>query len=465
MNTHNPPTEADEQMGILTKFALVAIATVAMTMGAFALTARADVLPATVTINKYIDGVQATAATASSANFPMSASWVIGGTPGGPASYALSASGFNGNPTPYQAMTAGLNMGDDYATSENTTGTTVGTVCTENPTAPAFALVGYTSGSTHALAASGTPTLTPPAFTNLSEDKYVIVWNHSCAPIETPDVTVSIHKFIEGTHATALSATSAAFPMNASWTAGNIGAGSGTYSLDTTNTPNIYEAKTVAMSSGANYATDESLTGIVGIACTADTAAPAFALTGYTVGDSYADAMAATQSMTSPALTNITTSKHVIVWNHDCTKPTGTIGGDVGGGAPHGVLAVTSVQATDTSAVADGTFENGWKFVFNVTVPNNETHLAMKFADWLRAGGGGTIPVASNMRISSLQADNGNATVLLTAANTYTTPTLHITGDLDLVTPGLQVQVTVDTAVPVATPNGSYTTTYGTLTN
>ena len=98
---------------------------------------------------------------------------------------------------------------------------------------------------------------------------------------------------------------------------------------------------------------------------------------------------------------------------------------------------------------------------FHITAPTNEPNLAMKFSDWVNtANASDTIPVAGNMRISSLQADNSDATIPITAANTYTSP-LHITGDLDPSTPGDQVQVKVEVAIPASTANGSYATTYG----
>jgi hypothetical protein len=226
------------------------------------------------------------------------------------------------------------------------------------------------------------------------------------------------------------------------------------------------------LSPGANYRLSEVLEGqVVGAACTPGTpGTPAFSLLGYTVGDTEALAAAATPALTAPVLTAITTNKHIIVWNHACATTgtgggsTGQIGGNVSG-AGSGTLAVTSVDSVDTSAVADGTFENGWKHVFNITVPTSEPNIAVKFADWLKTGGGGTIPVANKMRISSPQADNSNATVLLTAANLYSTPKLHLTGDLDPLLPGMQIKVTVETAVAVGTPDGAYTTTYGVLTN
>jgi len=145
----------------------------------------------------------------------------------------------------------------------------------------------------------------------------------------------------------------------------------------------------------------------------------------------------------------------------------GTIGGTVTGGTPPptpGVLAVTSVTAVKTTAVADGTFASGWIYTFNITVPTNETHLSMKFADWMSAVGSTTLAAANDMRISSVQADNADATVLVSAANAYTVPLLNMTGDLNPALDGNQVQVKVEVAVPSTTVNGSYTTNYGVKT-
>jgi hypothetical protein len=68
------------------------------------------------------------------------------------------------------------------------------------------------------------------------------------------------------------------------------------------------------------------------------------------------------------------------------------------------------------------------------------------------------------MRISSAEADNGGATILVSAANTYT-PDLHLIGDLSTTTIGRQVRVTVEVSIPAGTPDGSYTTSYGVRTN
>jgi hypothetical protein len=276
-------------------------------------------------------------------------------------------------------------------------------------------------------------------------------------PVAPTGVQVTVNKFVQGVRATALNANNTDFPMTASWNATNLGgAGAGSYVLTETS-QTVYQAQTSEMSFGSSYSTKEDVTGaFVGASCESE---KPFALVGYTTGDTLALAMAGTPTTTMPAFTNLQTSKQVIVWNRNCALPEGQIGGDVTG--PQGVLRVTSVDMVDTTATADGSFGSGWKYVFHITAPSTEQNLTMKFSDWLQTGGGGTIAVANNMRISSAQADNAGATILLTAANLYATPALHMTTDLDPVMAGRQVEVTVDVAVPNGTPVGAYTTNYG----
>ncbi len=277
---------------------------------------------------------------------------------------------------------------------------------------------------------------------------------------ESQTVTVTIEKFIQEVMATEESADGSDFPMTATWDAENTGAGTGSYTLSETNTP-PYQAVTTAMTKGADYETKELVNGdVVGAECAAG---KPFALQGYTSGDTKSAAMTATPSMEMPSFTNLQNDKHVIVWNRDCALPEGEIGGEVVEG--DAVLEVTSIEMVDTTATANGSFADGWEYVFHITAPTSEQDLAMKFSDWLQTDGDGTIPVADNMRISSLQADNGGATILLTAANVYSTPDLHMTGDLDLDMDGRQVEITVEVAVPNGTPNGSYSTSYGVRSN
>lgn len=276
------------------------------------------------------------------------------------------------------------------------------------------------------------------------------------------DVQVIIHKFVQQVMATESSADGMSFPMSSTWDADNVGAGTGEYALDDSNvTP--YEAMTVEMTSGADYTTHEILSGdIVGASC--EDGKP-FALEGYTSGSTKAEAMGETPTLTPPAFTNMQTDKHVIVWNRDCALAEGEIEGEVNGGSSsEGELAVTSIAPVDTNATADNSYENGWSYVFNITVPTDETNLSMKFADWFSVPTSSTILAGGNMQISSLQANNGNAPVNVAAANTYTAPALTMTGDLDPAAAGLQVQVLVQVKIPVGSVNGSYTTTYGVQT-
>ena len=284
---------------------------------------------------------------------------------------------------------------------------------------------------------------------------------HYCVPATTPPSTVmvSIDAYVDGMPATAASAASSTFPMNATWSATNIGAGTGAYTLDTTN---AYQAATIAMSSGANYATSEDTTGpAVGAVCATGTP---YALVGYVSGDTLAEALAATPTTTAPSFTGLMTNKVVLVLNHNCAVPAGTIGGTVtGGGNGQGALAVTSVTATQTSATADGSFANGWKYVFHITVPNNESHLAMKFGNWFNSLASSTLLVGGNMQISSAQSSNPGP-ISISAANTYSTPVLNMVTDLDPAMAGRQVDVEVDVKIPVGSTNGAYTTTYGVQT-
>lgn len=280
------------------------------------------------------------------------------------------------------------------------------------------------------------------------------------APVENEMVTVTISKFINGVQATGTTADNADFPMSATWSADNVGAGTGSYTLSETNEI-AYQAKTTDMTRGADYMTSEDLEGpVVSAICTEDTP---FALKGYSTGDSEAEAMTASTTLEIPTFTDIQNDKYVIVWNTDCSAPSGGIGGEVISG--DGTLEVTSIEMVDTTATANGSFESGWEYIFHITAPMSEPDMAMKFSDWLRTGGGGTIPVANNMRISSNQADNGGATILLTAANSYSTPDLHMITDLDPVMEGRQVQIIVEVAVPSGTPDGGYTTSYGVQSN
>ncbi len=160
-------------------------------------------------------------------------------------------------------------------------------------------------------------------------------------------------------------------------------------------------------------------------------------------------------TVTTPGGTSATSS----VAQFTYTVSSGSISGTVG----QGILAVTSITPIQTAATADGTYANGWSYLFNITVPTNEPNLSMKFADWFNSVASSTIPVAGNMEISSAQAAS-TTPVVITAANDYSSPALDMVGNLSTNTPGMHVQVLVQVAVPIGTVSGSYTTMYGVQT-
>ncbi len=119
-------------------------------------------------------------------------------------------------------------------------------------------------------------------------------------------------------------------------------------------------------------------------------------------------------------------------------------------------LGVTNITAVKTSATANNTYADGWKWIFNVTVPTGEDKLQMKFADW--TNGALSIPAGSNMHFysaQSLNATSSDSAINIDSANTY--------GNELILDPskGQQVQVAVEIKVPTGTQGGSFSTSYG----
>jgi|GEM_PF-2163438 len=131
------------------------------------------------------------------------------------------------------------------------------------------------------------------------------------------------------------------------------------------------------------------------------------------------------------------------------------------------VLSVTSISAVQSTAIANNNYANGWKWVFNVTVPSNETVLNMKFANW--SNGSSIIPANNNIRFYSAQSSNVSDeahAITLTAADTYSDAMYLLpNNDLDLTQAGRQVQVTVEVRIPGSSTYGSYSSNYGIQTN
>jgi|GEM_PF-1925729 hypothetical protein len=141
-----------------------------------------------VTIVKNMDGVHATAANSNSSSFPMLETWTATNFSGTNVPFTLGPVGLN-TPNPYEAKTApDFSSGANYTTNEVTTGAVVGPSCDTGFTP--FALVGYTTGDTLAAAQAGVPSAVAPNFTNMTTNKFVVVWNKNCPPVLTLDKIV-----------------------------------------------------------------------------------------------------------------------------------------------------------------------------------------------------------------------------------------------------------------------------------
>ncbi len=119
-------------------------------------------------------------------------------------------------------------------------------------------------------------------------------------------------------------------------------------------------------------------------------------------------------------------------------------------------LGVTQITAVKNSATANNSYTDGWKWIFNITVPSGEDKLQIKFTDW--TNGSASIPVAGNMHFYSTQSLNATSSasaVSINSASTY--------GDELILDPskGQQIQVAVEVKIPTGTTGGAYSTNYG----
>jgi len=214
---------------------------------------------------------------------------------------------------------------------------------------------------------------------------------------------------------------------------------------------------------------------------TADTTAPVITLLGQnpitiTEGDTFTDPGATALDNTDGNLTSsiVTTSTvdtntpgtYTVTYNvsdsagNNATEETRTVVVEAAFDDTAS-LAVTRIDAVDTYATADGTYTNGWSWVYHITVPTNETQFKMKFSDFV--SGANSIAVANNIRFysaqSSANSDDSNA-VTITSAGTYSS-VITLDADLEPTTPGRQIEVTVEMKVPTGSSGGSYSASYG----
>jgi hypothetical protein len=150
--------------------------------------------------------------------------------------------------------------GSNYSTFEN-----LPTTCGNEDT---YKLAGYSTGENLSEAiANGSgenePLTQTPSFTELSSDKFVIVWNETCPPAM---LKVHIQKYLDNSLATAQSAQNYQFPMTATWQTANLNGGvssSGNYVLGNNHggATDQYGADTASMQAPADYTTSEITNG------------------------------------------------------------------------------------------------------------------------------------------------------------------------------------------------------------
>jgi hypothetical protein len=283
-----------------------------------------------VFITKYLNGMQATASSSNSFEFPMFASWMSANLNGG----ATTTGTYVLGPSSYMAQTSLMSTSSNFATNEVTSTSTgsvlpIGAACEPGK----YRLLGYSNAtSSFAAAASSTLSSTSPSFFNLTGTQYVVVWNEICAGTTTPPTatsTVKVHilKYLGGAPATASSSNNFQFSMTATWKASNLDGGAtttGSYVLGNSHggASQQYGADTSAMSTSSNYTTSEvtaTSTGIIlpiGAACEPGK----YRLLGYSTSpNSFAAAASSTISSSSPTFWNLNADQYVIVWNEKCS--------------------------------------------------------------------------------------------------------------------------------------------------
>lgn len=147
-------------------------------------------------------------------------------------------------------------------------------------------------------------------------------------------------------------------------------------------------------------------------------------------------------------------------------------------------IVIDSIVAVQSSATADDTFENGWRYTYHLTVNSGKENMKVRFNDWVNSvDEDETIEINDNTRalfntetgggigsvVGSLTDDNitdGFGDVLsFEIGNTYEeqTASMVITSGMDtnLALPGVQIQFDVFTKLPSGTTAGIYTTSYG----
>jgi hypothetical protein len=216
---------------------------------------------------------------------------------------------------------------------------------------------------------------------------------------KTDQVKVHIYKYLQAGQVIAQvpnDSSAPSFPMISSWSAVNLGTGSGSYVLGKNEggTALRYAADTSFMDAPADYTTSEVVGGdSVVIAPDAQCTPGKYRLVGYKQGDSLQDAESAVSSLTSPNFIDITTDKYVIVVNEKC--------GDI-----------TPVCAIGTNLIQNGSFEvenvtdHGATWEIFSTVANWVIGLSNGLEIWKNFNGTGAGLAADGINNAELDGDN-----------------------------------------------------------
>ena len=124
-------------------------------------------------------------------------------------------------------------------------------------------------------------------------------------------------------------------------------------------------------------------------------------------------------------------------------------------------LSVDNTTVLNGYAVADDSYANGFKFRMRVTVDSvHEDNLQLRFNDWSKVGGGGSIATSGNMLVNLSNSTAG----AVAAANSYGSA-LTVGTDADSGSLGVQQDVYIWLKVPASTVGGAYSTSYGVMSS
>ncbi len=237
-------------------------------------------------------------------------------------------------------------------------------------------------------------------------------WNNHCiVPPPTPStLKVHIYKYLKTASTTAQVPNDAGiqtFPMTATWSATNIGSGTGLYVLGDGHgfAAFTYAADTSAMSAPADYTTSEVTGGnstvlAPGAACVDGK----YRLVGYKAGDSLSAAQNAALTTTTPAYTGLTADKYVIVVNEKCAPVVPTtpkqcfVVSDATNllGTTTATAALVTPNPAWTTALATGTAKWIWSSVTVLNPGQTETATFTKYFNVDVVPAGATLRIAAD---------------------------------------------------------------------